>query len=1738
MWLRWWKKSAEDKKKTSRRRDARRRAMARPPLGLEPLEDRTMPSAFSTLATDLSNQLNAIDQTVDSAFDKAAMVPFLNGNTGLLDAKTFVDGFNSKLQMTLSGFSDPSAGTDDQTLATDVQMQLFKVLGNKGGLNVLGDKNNDGTVDYKDINVTISGDSSSNAKIAVDMRLHQDILSVSTPTLKFGLGLPALPFQAAASGGVQLKVGFDFELGFAYDATNQQTPFSFEPTGTSLHIPKAPNAPYDLSGTTPANSHLLAVEAEASLVNFSAGINVGFFNGTAKDNGNTGLHAAFVLDNLADPNNLKASVLGAADVNLGLTLGVTDGNGGLNTDFPSASTNFVLNWDFNDNSSPTAAFDDVSVSVGALFSDIVHQTHLLDYVQDFTKPLQPLFDVLKARLPVLSDVAGKNVSLESIADFAAQNGAFGQYSALVQLATNLVDVADFVNKIDDSNTNGNQVMIDFGNFSLGGANEDLRAGGGLPAAPADIAAALTADPNAVITSWAPNPNDFQVADLQAQLDKVANDPNASSLARDAAKAAEQLLPKNVASVNLSFPFFDDPANGLFKLLLGQDADLVSFSARFNVAAQENSNQLFGLSQLPGLTFNFVNQVNIDAYFKAAYDTFGLRQFVHDALMKNINPGDLANGFYLATDTSNDPNHPNGCHLNLSGEVKVGPTLNLVVFQAGIDGGISADLHLWATAPGMAPKYRLGDLQNADSLFNANGSVDAGLTAFIKVGVTLPIDNFVGWEKDFDIASVKLIDFGTGSVTGNPYNPPADLALATPDPNDPTRLLLNLGQRAVDLTKNQALAGQKDMSFTVSHVKDNPNGGEILQVSAFGFQQQFGQPQGIKTIVVRGANGNDDITIDQGVLADADITEGNGNDQVQFLGSGNAHVSAGNGNDLLQGGTGFNYFRTGSGSSSLLGGDGSSATGTPFWGVAPSPGGQAIAGNGAVFVNDFETGAGAGDNILQGGMTLPKQKVVNAALNHLVADGSGANKLYAGNQDDYLQAGHGTDTLTAGAGRDTIFLPGGTNSVFWQVGDGNLTVSTGVVGVGFSTNALEVRGSDQNDVFTLSRNPNDPMGVQVQANAAQITWAGFVQKVSIDGGKGDDTTTVNDLSGSTVQDVGLNDGAALKPDGGQDVVNVEGSPTSHTITVATESAFLHPPSEGQLGGVMLVQTTPQYKVHVAITNHADTLNVFAKGSGNTINVQSNTGHTVINTDAGGDTFNVSSDAPADDGVLLDHPQNRPPFGLFGQLDLHAGPASNILNVSESGSTQKDHVTISDGSIVGGVLTSQDPTNNDRKVSLTYHINYDAVGSFAGGIHFKASKAADIIDVVSLPEFAPTTITTDGAAQVVVGSDPTHPALSTLDTVRSSVLVVDNAGHKATVLLNDRGTARPDTYAVSTVNLPPVIGEVSRFTRPADSVFFEDVASVALNTADNENNQVVVLGTPLDTAVHVHLGPGVNHVGVDSKNLTLSSILGPLFVDGQSGKDRLLLDDQNGAPTNTYTIDKSSISSSQSAAIHFHKMGRVTLIGGTSIETYKVEGVPADPLVIHAQGPANLLIGPNRVNQWSVTAADAGTLDASVTFTGIQSLTGGSVKDTFTFEPAGSLSGSINGQAPASLATIAGFKQTNVTVQANVALQAGQSVTLLARYDAASDSYYGAELVWTGVGFEPVIYRMIQGVKTVLKAGPLIPSATGTLAFKVNGAALDLYLNNALLVSAADSTLGAGGAGVLFGPGVSVSDFSAA
>ena len=58
--------------------------------------------------------------------------------------------------------------------------------------------------------------------------------------------------------------------------------------------------------------------------------------------------------------------------------------------------------------------------------------------------------------------------------------------------------------------------------------------------------------------------------------------------------------------------------------------------------------------------------------------------------------------------------------------------------------------------------------------------------------------------------------------------------------------------------------------------------------------------------------------------------------------------------------------------------------------------------------------------------------------------------------------------------------------------------------------------------------------------------------------------------------------------------------------------------------------------------------------------------------------------------------------------------------------------------------------------------------------------------------------------------------------------------------------------------------------------------------------------------------------------------------------------------------------------------------------------------------NTLVGADTDNTWTITAANAGTLNGTLTFAGIGNLTGGSAKDVFNFDRGAAISGKLDGR----------------------------------------------------------------------------------------------------------------------------------
>ncbi|NEP59056.1 MAG: CHAT domain-containing protein, partial [Symploca sp. SIO2G7] len=83
----------------------------------------------------------------------------------------------------------------------------------------------------------------------------------------------------------------------------------------------------------------------------------------------------------------------------------------------------------------------------------------------------------------------------------------------------------------------------------------------------------------------------------------------------------------------------------------------------------------------------------------------------------------------------------------------------------------------------------------------------------------------------------------------------------------------------------------------------------------------------------------------------------------------------------------------------------------------------------------------------------------------------------------------------------------------------------------------------------------------------------------------------------------------------------------------------------------------------------------------------------------------------------------------------------------------------------------------------------------------------------------------------------------------------------------------------------------------------------------------------------------------------------------------------------------------------------LVGGTLADTFTLSGGTVDS--INGGGGDNTIVGGDILNNWNITDADAGNVNGGNNFTGIQNLTGGNLDDNFIFADGVDFNGNING-----------------------------------------------------------------------------------------------------------------------------------
>lgn len=224
-------------------------------------------------------------------------------------------------------------------------------------------------------------------------------------------------------------------------------------------------------------------------------------------------------------------------------------------------------------------------------------------------------------------------------------------------------------------------------------------------------------------------------------------------------------------------------------------------------------------------------------------------------------------------------------------------------------------------------------------------------------------------------------------------------------------------------------------------------------------------------------------------------------------------------------------------------------------ISVNGGAVSIDGGQPTFDNTTEIvafGGNGNDTISLDNAVLPPAQLFGGNGNDVLTGGSGADQLFGGNGNDtlnggdgndILNGGHGNDTVIGGKGTDTAFLGAGNDTFIWNPGDGNDVVDGGR---GFDT--LVFNGKTTGEIFSI-----DAKGSGATFNRANGTIdLTSVERIQFDAqGKTPNNITINDLTGTGVQQVAIDLGSGAPDDtvnGVADTVNIK-STNGQPITVS-------------------------------------------------------------------------------------------------------------------------------------------------------------------------------------------------------------------------------------------------------------------------------------------------------------------------------------------------------------------------------------------------------------------------------------------------------------------------------------------------------------------------------------------------------------------------------------------------------------
>jgi len=555
---------------------------------------------------------------------------------------------------------------------------------------------------------------------------------------------------------------------------------------------------------------------------------------------------------------------------------------------------------------PEVGLNNIRLDIGSFLTDYLRP--VLEEINDGLDPIRPVLEVLTARIPVISDIAGRTINLTYILyTFGGPKGkAIATFIEVVNLVAELSAIVSALP--DDMN-----VYLPLGNIWL------AKRGG-------KLGTTIYYDNNELTPPSFTQRNQSLIGDPEAAQDalEALNDSDEENL--------DQPGVEDEGKGGFGYPILTDPTQ-VFNLLLGNDAVLVTYSLPQLDFSFETSFPLVQIGPFQaGIRFEF----NIEAQLHFGYDTYGIRKAIDTG-----NPVWALDGFYISDTDNADGSGEDVPEVSVDATIALYGGIDVYLARGGIEGGFTVTGTIDLNDPNRDGKIRVSELLavvewsgNPLDWFDLRITGEAYARYYFAVYVPVPYPfgvkrvKIAGGGKTF--ARVTVFDLSREGSDG----PPILAEKITWTADDGTEidnvLLINMGQNASNRLSNE----DPHFNGSIGDVEDKSesftiwNSGSTVTVRFDTFSSSYTKSfSNVSRVVAYGGEG-DDVFDASGLNGIALYFDGGPGDDVISLGTASTTVMSeligGEGDDTITAAGGYVSFSGVRGTNTINIGSGATA----------------------------------------------------------------------------------------------------------------------------------------------------------------------------------------------------------------------------------------------------------------------------------------------------------------------------------------------------------------------------------------------------------------------------------------------------------------------------------------------------------------------------------------------------------------------------------------------------------------------------------------------------------------------------------------------------------------------------------------------------------------------------------------------------------------------------------------------